>query len=119
MVDPTDSRIDADAAIARVLAAESAAVQSIEQARAQTTRIAEAARAEAHALAERTERRIRRITAAFEARLDTQLAAIAREAQSLDAPAPLSDAERAALHAAVQALAAELVGDAGRAAPTD
>ena len=100
----------ADAAIARVLGAEREARRSIEQARAETDEIAERSGRCARATAERAERRIRCVTQAFEHDLAARLAAIDAEAAALVQAPPLSADERAALQAAVAALARQLAG---------
>lgn len=100
----------ADAAIARVLGAERQARRSIEQARAETGEIAERARSGARAMAERAERRIRCVTQAFERDLAARLAEIDAEGAALDQAPPLAADERAALQAAVTALARQLAG---------
>lgn len=112
MVD-TDARSHAaDAAIARVLHAEADAVQAIEQARQQTLHIADAARVGARAVAERTERRICTVVDAFQREGAARLADIDAKASRLDAPAPLSADEQAALQRAVVAVAREMIGGA-------
>ena len=61
-------------------------------------------------LAERTERRIRRIVAAFEAELAQRLADIDAQAQQVASPHALNAGELAALDRAVGALVHELTG---------
>ena len=100
----------ADAAIARVLAAERAARVAVEHARTEVAALAENTRADARALAERTERRIRAVVEASGRKLAVEQAEIDAQALRLDAPQPLSDGERALLQRAVAALAHELVG---------
>jgi hypothetical protein len=110
MADKSADSPAADAAIACVLRAEADAAQAVQRARAETLRIAEQARAEARATAERAERRIRAVVAAHESELAERLAQIELEASRLDAPAPPSTEERAALLRAVAVLARQLVG---------
>lgn len=107
--DPLGNVGVADAAIARVLAAEIDARLAVEQAQVQVQQIAEAARAAARAVAERTERHIRAVTSAFERDLAARLAAIDAEARRLAAPQALGEAEAADLARHVRALAQELV----------
>ena len=114
MVKPTTAdraRSDAaDAAIARVLAAEQQAQQSIAQTRASVAQIAEVARAAAAAEVERAERRSRRIVAAFERDLAARLADIDAEAARLTQPHRLEAAELERLQHEVRALARALIG---------
>lgn len=99
----------AEAAIARVLAAEREARDAIEQARLQVDPIVERARLDARALDERTARRIRAVVDAFERELAERLAEIEAAAEQAARPQPFSEAETVALRRAVRALAAELV----------
>jgi hypothetical protein len=99
----------AEAAIARVLAAEREAREAIEQARLRVDRIVERAGLDARALDERTERRIRAVVDAFERELAGRLAAIEAAAEQATRAQPFSDEETAALQRAVRALAAELI----------
>jgi hypothetical protein len=100
----------ADAAIARVLAAEQQAQQSIAQTRASVAQIAEAARAAAATEVDRAERRSRRIGAAFERDLAARLADIDAEAARLTQLHHLQAAELERLQHEVRALARALVG---------
>jgi hypothetical protein len=100
----------AEAAIAQVLRAERDARASIQAARLEVEHIAEGARAAARALAERTERRIRRVTRAFEADTAARLDQIHAQAAGLGQVPPLSEAESAALQRAVRAVAIDMVG---------
>jgi uncharacterized protein with NAD-binding domain and iron-sulfur cluster len=97
-----------EAAFAQVLGAEQAAREAIAHARTQAGAIAEAARAETRARAERTRRHIAAARAAFERRLQADLAQLAREGEALKADAPLTEADRACVARAVAQLAAEL-----------
>ena len=99
----------AEAAIARVLAAEREAREAIEQARLQVDGIVERARLDARALDERTTRRIRVVVDAFERELAGRLAGIEAAAEQATRQQPFSDEETAALQRAVGALAAELI----------
>lgn len=99
----------ADAAIARVLAAEREARESVDRARLEVNRIAEDARLADRALAERTERRIRAVVAAFERERAERLAEIEAEVEQLARPRPLLADELASLQRAVRALARELI----------
>jgi len=99
----------AEAAIARVLAAEREAREAIEQARLQVDAIVERARVGARALDERTARRIRAVVDAFEREVAERLAEIEAAAEEASRAEPLSDDETAALQRAVRALAVELV----------
>ena len=99
-----------DAAIARVLAAESQARQSIAAAEAEVVHIAEAARAAARAAAERAERRVRHVVECFERDTAAQLALIDAESAALDQrPADVAG-DTAALQAAVATLVRRLIG---------
>lgn len=108
-----DGGVRADAAIARVLAAERSAREAIGAAQHRVVAIAEAARRDAAARAARSEARVGRIVAAFERRTADELAAIDAEIAALAQPAPLDDADRSRVRDAVRALARELVGGDG------
>jgi hypothetical protein len=99
----------AEAAIARVLAAEREAREAVEQARLEVDRIAERARLADRAVAERTERRIRAVVGAFERELAERLAELEAAAVQVAHPQPLSPDEMASLQRAVRALAGELI----------
>jgi len=101
-----------DAAIARVLDAERAAGDAVAQAGETAAAMTEDARAAARALATRTERRIRSIRAAFEARTAAEVAALDAAATDAGAQHALTPEERARLDAAVAILAAELTRQA-------
>ncbi len=105
---PLDSA--AEAAIARVLGAESAARADIEAARLEIDDIADEARKAARALGDRTERRIRALTAAFERESAAQLAAIEAEAARLLVPHVISPEQLADLGRQVRAVARSCVG---------
>jgi hypothetical protein len=110
MADLRDRDVVAEAAIARVLAAERDARASIAQAKADVPRIAEAARGAARSLSGRTERRIRCVVAAFERELALRLEDIDAQTRDLDVPQPIVDHDRAALQRAVAELARQLIG---------
>ena len=110
MADLSDRNVMAEAAIARVLAAERDARASIAQAQADVPRIAEAAREAARSLSGRTERRIRCAVAGFERELALRLANIDAQTRDLDVPQPIVDDDRAALQRAVTELARQLIG---------
>jgi hypothetical protein len=100
----------AEAAIARVLAAEREARAAVGQARLEVARIAESARIAERAIAERTERRIRAVVGAFERELAGRLAEIEAAAAQVASPQPLRRDELDTLQRAVHALAGELIG---------
>lgn len=107
---PADSAVEA--AFAQVLAAEASARSSVEAARQQAAQIEEDERRHARARAERTRRRIAAIRAAFERRLQAELATMAEQGAALavnPAPAP-ADVRR--LDLALQQVATELTGGA-------
>ena len=99
----------AEAAIARVLAAERAGREAVEQARLEVGRIAESARLADRAIAERTERRIRAVVGAFERELADRLAEIEAAAAQVASPQPLGLGEMASLQRAVRTLATQLI----------
>jgi len=100
----------AEAAIARVLRGEREARQSVDAARLAVEHIAEDARGAARALAERTERRIRRIGAAFERAASSRVAELDALGAQLDPGQSLNLDQTAAVRRAVQQLARELIG---------
>jgi len=102
----------AEAAISRVLAAESGAKKTVAQAAQDADELDERSRAQARALAERTERRIRAVRGAFEAHVGAEIAAIEGQASASDASQPLSPEDSLRLERALSSLAAELTGDA-------
>jgi hypothetical protein len=97
-----------DAAIASVLDAEHSARDAVAQAGEAAAAMTEDARAGARDLAARTERRIRSIRAAFEARTAADVAALDAAATDAGATHRLTPGERARLDVAVATLAAEL-----------
>jgi vacuolar-type H+-ATPase subunit H len=103
----TDPAVDA---IGRVLLAEQQARQAIAQAQTDAGHAVEQARAAARALSDRTERRIRRVVAAFERASAQRLAEIAAEAAAVAQPHVPDRGELAALEQAVRALASRLTG---------
>ncbi len=98
-------------AIAQVLAAERAAADSVAQANRDGAAIADQARERARAIAQRTEGRMERVRAAFEAATQAQLADIAVAVEVIDDRAPPTPGDRDRLAAAVTALAATLTGE--------
>lgn len=100
----------ADAAIARVLAAERQALQAIDAARVQAQHSDEAARAAARALAERTERRLRRVGEAFDEHTRQALAQLDDEATRWAQAGSDAAADHDAVEQAVARLARELIG---------
>ena len=109
---PTRSRRRRRAAIARVLDAEHKARDAVRDAEAEAAAMIELARASARALAERTERRIRGVRAAFEARTSETVARDRRRGRRRGRAHELTAADLARLDAAVAALAALLTGSA-------
>lgn len=105
---PPDSAVEA--AIAHVLEAERAARAAIAQAQADGTALVTEARERARAVGERTERRMQRVRAAYDATTKSKLAAIAAEAAAIDHRDVATAADDARLVAAVAALAARLTG---------
>lgn len=96
--------------MARVLAAESAARESVAQSRLEAQRMAELSRAAVRALTERTERRMRYLRAAFERATEAELAALKAQADALDeAHAPAVE-HHPSIQAAVASAAAQLTG---------
>lgn len=98
-----------EAAIARILGAESAAREAIAQAERDAAASVEAARAEAQEIASRAEKRIRRAGDAYERETAARLAAIAESAAIADDP-NASAFDDTHLAASVAALAARLTG---------
>ncbi len=107
---PSSPERAAEAAIAQVLAAERAARDAIASARDEAAHIAEQSRAQARALAERTQRRIRRLRAAFEQGADAEVSALQAQADALLAPHDIGSDEAARVDNAVARLAAQLTG---------
>ena len=105
-MDPSAHTVDE--AIARVIAAERDARESIAQAQSRAAALVEDARAVVRALEARTERRIGAVRAAFERRTRAAVAALDGEAAALGAEPALSNADLAEVERAVTALAAAL-----------
>ena len=99
-----------EAAITRVLEAEAAARADIELARRDASEIAEQARQWARGLAIHTERRIRRVRAAFAARVTAEVAALEAEANALSVAHDLTAMEVLRVETAVATLARGLTG---------
>jgi len=102
----------AEAAIAQVLAAERMAREAIAATHVEAAHISESSRARVRDLADRTQRRIRRLRAAFELRADTEVAALRAQADALAAPHELAGGEATRVDGAVSRLAAQLTGAA-------
>ena len=85
MATPSPADAAVEAAISRVLDAELAAHDDVDRATRDAAAIVEDAGATARAIAERTERRIRKLRAAFETRAAREVAAIDAEALAQDA----------------------------------
>ncbi len=101
-----------EAAITRVLEAEASAHADVDAARNEAQLIAERAREQARRLVANSDRRIRRIRAAFAAKVESEVAALDAEAEALGAVHELSPAEVAQVDAAVAALAVAMTGGA-------
>lgn len=101
---------EVEAAIARVLAAERESQEAIAAAHAEAAAIAERSRAGVRALAEHTQRRMRRLRAAFERRTGAELASLQMQAEALAAPQPPAADDDARVAGAVARLVAELTG---------
>jgi len=99
-----------EAAMARVLAAEAAARDSVALAQADAGHTGERSRAAVRAWAERTELRVRHLRAAFERAGDTEVAALQVQAENLSLPAEPGADEAARIDQAVARLAARLTG---------
>ena len=97
-----------ETAIARVLAAERNARDAIATANRNAEASAEQARADARALTERTERRIQKIHAAFEARISAEVGGIEDQCAVQDEPSALSPEDLRRVERAVAVVAAEL-----------
>jgi hypothetical protein len=102
----------ADAAIARVLAAEAAAQDDGVRAEREAEALVDDARRRAREIADRAERRVRAARERFEATVAQEVARIAAEAAACDAPQPLGADERSAAVRAAVAVARELTGPA-------
>ena len=101
-----------EASITRVLEAEASAHADVDAARNEARLIAERAREKARRLVTNSDRRIRRIRAAFAVKVEAEVAALDAEAEALGAAHELSPAEAAQVDAAVAALAAAMTGGA-------
>ncbi len=99
-----------EAAITRVLTAEVAARDAVAHARSEAVEIAEQARETARRLGVHTDRRIRAVRAAFDAKGTTEVAAMEAQAVALGAPHQLTPTEVARVEQAVAALAGALTG---------
>jgi hypothetical protein len=97
-----------EAAITRVLESEVAARAAVTAARAQATEIAEGAREAARRRALHTDRRIRRIRAAFATKTTAEVDNLEAQAAALGVTTALTPAEVAQVDAAVAALARAL-----------
>ncbi len=105
---PSPATSAVEAAIARVLGAESAARGVIAQAERDAVTSVEAARVKAQEIAARAEARIRKAGDAYERETAGRLAAIAESARVADDPLAVDEVR---LAAAVAALAARLTGE--------
>ena len=99
-----------EAAIARVLDAETKARAAIARARDEAKQSDENARAAGRALAARTEARINAVRAALTLQADAEVAELDREANALTAEPALTNEDLARLERALSALAAQLIG---------
>jgi hypothetical protein len=99
-----------EAAITRVLQAEVAARDAVVRARGEATQIAERAREQARGLGLHTDRRIRRVRAAFEATVTAEVAELDAEAEAFRATHDLTPAEIEKVEMAVAALAHGMTG---------
>lgn len=107
---PPPSQVAVEAAIARVLAAESGARVAVQEARDAAAARAEAARAAARSIGQRTLSRIATVRTEFDRRIAAEVAELNAEAEALAGAPTLSPAELAALERALAALAAEITG---------
>jgi hypothetical protein len=110
--DPPQPLPDAaiEAAITRVLDAETAARADVVCARGEATEIAEHARDWARRIAVHADRRIHRLRAAFAARVSAEVAALEAEADALGAAHVLTPAEIERVEKAVATLARDMTG---------
>jgi hypothetical protein len=99
-----------EAAITRVLTAEVAARDAVAGARSEAVAIAEQARETARRLGLHTDRRIRAVRTAFDAKGTAEVAAMEAQAVALGVPHQLTPVEVARVEQAVAALAAALAG---------
>lgn len=100
---------EVDAAIARVLAAEQAARQAVEQCEVEARRRVESAQARAHEVAERAARRVARVHRWTDTTIATRTAAINAERAALVGANLARPDEARRLAAVLQQLADELV----------
>lgn len=103
-----------ETAIARVLAAESAAREAMAQAMEAAAARDEATRGAIRSLSQRTQVRIAAIRARFARTIASEVAALEAERERIAQPVPLTSDELAALDDALAALAAELTGTHAR-----
>lgn len=99
-----------EVAITRVLTAEVSARDAVAHARREAVEIAEQAREAARRLGLQTDRRIRAVRAAFDAKGTREVAAMEAQAGALGAAHELTPVEIAAVEQAVATLAAALTG---------
>ena len=99
-----------EAAITRVLDAETAARADVVNARREATEVAEHARDWARRIAVQADRRIHRLRAAFAARVSAEVAGVEAEADALGAAHVLTPAEIERVEQAVAALARDMTG---------
>jgi len=99
-----------EAAITRVLEAETAARADVVRARSEATEIAEHARQWARRLAVHTDLRIRMVRAAFARRVTAEVAALEAEADALSVAHDLTPEEVLRVETAVAALAQGMTG---------
>ena len=99
-----------EAAITRVLDAETAARADVLSARGEAAEMAEHTREWARRIAVHADRRIHRLRAAFAARVSAEVAALEAEADALGAAHVLAPAEIERVEQAVAALARDMTG---------
>ncbi len=112
MASPSPADAAVEAAISRVLDAELAAHDDVDRATREAAAIVEDAATTARAIAERTERRIRKLRAAFETRAARAVAEIDAQALAQDRVYELTPDDRTRLERAVAALSNELTAGA-------
>ena len=105
-----DDTAVADAAIARVLAAEAAARDDVATAEREAEALRDDARRRARRIAERGERRTRDARRRHEAAVAREVARLEAESDAQGHAQPLTDADRARIERAVAAVAAMLTG---------
>jgi hypothetical protein len=106
---PPDDAVEA--AIMRVLEAEASARDAVARTRNEAAETAELAREKARSLRLATDRRIRDVRGAFDARCAAEVAALEAEAAALRAAHDLTPSEIARMERAVTALADAITGD--------